>query len=842
MLAKFRRISLFIPVAFVFSTLLYGLLTGFESFFRTPWATDGSADAPPIQRGYHLLMPATKSSLNFCRTLLTMTILGYPRPRIVGWGEADNIKGLIGGGSHYAKVTGCLDYVNDPERRSKPGFEDDIIFLFDSYDVWFQLPFETLVARYDTAIAEENERLAQRLGRAKHVENITASIIFAGGKRCHPNQRHTVGCYAVPDSPVPKDIHGGATDTPIGNNGFSSFRTRYLVGGYWAGPVRNLRPLLELAKNKIDECMADKGEGYESMGAKDASAQCYKGSDQSIFVDIFGRQEFHREVMRRHHRRLVDNILDTMIPDRPGCKPPATNIYGAEVDDILNPSFPHEEVYPGYLPGKRHEYGIAIDYFSQLGHQTGFGWDDARYIRQSESLEAEVGGQTMFDCKPKLPSLDGLPKGGVLDMMPGRDWSNLPLYTEICVGSAPVMIHHNNFDKSQIKAQWGRTWWLGHARKLMETRQRQGLALLSEGIPTDKGDIMMWDDLCPARYDNELYRGFDKEKELPDVEPPDLNPLTIEPLKAESPTQDLPQNEPLNDNLPMEDPPKEDSPKEDPPSDTPSKDESQEEDHHEGAIKDEPLREAPKNEAPKEEPPMDESLNEHPQTGDPPKEDYLKEGHNQEVINDDLPKNEPPKDDAPNDEPPKDDHQDESIKDEPPNDDHQTEPPKDDSPNDVRPMGDSPNDDHHDEPLKDDTPNNEPHKDDTLTDEHLKDDNHEENAHEDEPQKAESLKNEPPGLNHHEETITDEPPKDQPPKDEPLKDEHHEEDGHKDQHTIEGPPLDALKGPPLNAPEGPPLEEPPKDDAPNSDIGHGEMDEENDLNVPEDPVLDEPSA
>ncbi|KAK7398477.1 hypothetical protein QQX98_012136 [Neonectria punicea] len=532
MLAKIRwRPSTFIFGVFLLSTIILGLLISPlrpSTSFQAPWATD-TADvslgnvapkAPPPKRGYHLLMPATQSGIGLCKTLLTMAILGYPKPRIIGWGDEDDHAGLKGGGSHYAKISRGLEYVMDETRRQDPTFDDDLIILFDAYDIWFQLPWETLVARYDAAIAEENERVAHRMGRAAIIENITSSVIFAGGKRCCPNQRQSVACYPIPDSPLPDDLHGGATDTVLGRTSWSSFRTRYLIGGYLIGPIGKVRPLLQRAQAKMDECMSRRGAWYD--GNRDGSDGtvnfCYRGSDQSIWAEVLGEQEFHREVMRRRHRKHIDDVLDAIIPNLAGSKPPPTNVMGTVVDDLLNPSFQHQEWDPGYLPNKPYEYGMAIDYWSLLGHQTVNSVADARYVRNNISFEEQVGPLHMFDCKAKPANVDVLLQEGLLNLVPGEDWRTLSMYTEICLGIVPVMIHHNFPDKSQIKKQWHKTWWFGYARRLFENRFDEGLPMLVEGIPSDKGDTLMWADLCPVEYESELFRDVTKEEEAAGVE------------------------------------------------------------------------------------------------------------------------------------------------------------------------------------------------------------------------------------------------------------------------------------------------------------------------------------
>ncbi|KAI9903839.1 hypothetical protein N3K66_000368 [Trichothecium roseum] len=466
-------------------------------------------------------MPATKRDMNMCKTLMTMTILGYPTPRIVAWGDGDDSEGLVGGGSHYSKITKTLEFLDDEQRRNnRPEFEDELVFMIDSYDIWFQLPVHTLIDRYHAIVKEENERVRHRMGhKAYDREGINSQIVFGAGKRCAPNQMQSIACYPVPDSPLPRDIHGGATDTVLGRTRWTSHRTRYLNSGYIIGPVRQVRAMLQRAQLKLGECAgrerADFDDGSGSTGF------CYRGSDQSIFVEMFGEQEFQREIMRRHHRGAYEDYLDGIIPNRAGARPATTFIENVPVDDLLEPGFPHQENDTSYDPGKPHEYGIALDYWSALGHQTMHAERDFRYIRHDRPVEEQFHGEGgMFDCKNmKAPFPADLPRGTSLNLLRGEmegggeteegkdvGWDALPLFHEVCVGTAPVMLHHNSVDKRQREAQWDRTWWHGHSRNLLAKRRELGAPQLVEGIPVEGGDTLTWEELCPSEYDAELFR------------------------------------------------------------------------------------------------------------------------------------------------------------------------------------------------------------------------------------------------------------------------------------------------------------------------------------------------
>jgi hypothetical protein len=73
-------------------------------------------------RRLHYLLPATASTLNFCRTILSGAITGYPEPILIGWaghGKYDGAK------SHLFKISETLAYLRALPRDN----DDDIVLL-----------------------------------------------------------------------------------------------------------------------------------------------------------------------------------------------------------------------------------------------------------------------------------------------------------------------------------------------------------------------------------------------------------------------------------------------------------------------------------------------------------------------------------------------------------------------------------------------------------------------------------------------------------------------------------------------------------------------------------------
>ncbi|KAF4585858.1 hypothetical protein GQ602_005163 [Ophiocordyceps camponoti-floridani] len=455
-----RRPVVLVSVSLLFSFLVLRLLVTHDSSSWHRLGINRQSQQPGVkpypqtnQSTLHILLPATHSDVNLCKTLLTLTMAGYPSPHIVAWGGKDDDGALRGGGSHNAKITSALAFVNDAERRrERGGFDDELVLMVDAYDVWFQLPVDVLLARYRSILADDEVRVRHRMGNSYEHGKIGHKVIFGAGKRCSPNQLHTLACYAVPESPLPADTHGVSTDSVLGRTFMSNGRQRFLVSGYMLGSVGAVRTVLERANRKLDECVGRTGVAFDN-GSGDADF-CYRGSDQSIFVEMFAEQEARREYLRRKHRSLLDPIMEVLIPNRPGSPPPKTHIMTEPISDMLSPSFPHQPFDASSVQDS--EMAIVLDYFSLLGFQTSNAEFDGRFLRHDLPLGPQAGKTGLFDS---------------------TTWGSIPLFTDMCTGAIPVMLHHNSVDKTWREHAWPNAWWHGRARALLEGRRGRGRGL-----------------------------------------------------------------------------------------------------------------------------------------------------------------------------------------------------------------------------------------------------------------------------------------------------------------------------------------------------------------------------
>lgn len=462
------------------------------------------------KRDVHLLLFATQEDENLCKTILSSTVLGYNSPVLLGWGEEQKA-GLKHGGTHVLKLSKLHEYLDSIDDSKN----DDLVFLTDAYDIQFQLPPQVLLDRYELVMEESNERLKFELGAAFDKENIRNTVMFAAGKQHWPNKLDDISSWTVPESPLPMDLYGPNTDSPIGYSTVYSRRLRFLNSGVLIGPLGDLKKLFERAVDKANHIIAK------------------EDSDQRIFAELMGDQTAWRETARlKHGAWWRGNFRNT---------PKDNEVDGFHIDNILDPAFAHRPFQPGTYDD--YELGITIDYFANFSHQTSQSdiGRDATWITY-DNFEADMEEieqkRTTYDCimraAQELPEdITSLPgpfsmldhqSTGDSKKLAGKSWSSLPLYTQLCMGTIPILVHHNGI-KTQRRGVWPNMWYQSNVgdmfaairaennRKPIEsTKKWSGFKADSSsaqigGAWSDHGEWMEWSDICPAAtYGRELYR------------------------------------------------------------------------------------------------------------------------------------------------------------------------------------------------------------------------------------------------------------------------------------------------------------------------------------------------
>ena len=484
----------------------------------------------------------------------------------------------IDDGAHIlSKITRSLDYLE----QLPPDRDDDLILIVDAYDTWFQLRSDVLISRYHHLNRMANKRLRQKYGRSGvKTGNMKQTVIFGASKECS-NQGHTIGCFPVPEPYTPRNEFGGNTDTVMGLTQHSSKRPKYLASAFMMGPARDLKNVMRKAQWKVDVLPDFDRDLDNGSGSSDF---IYHGDETSVFARIFGEQEFTREAIRRNYtgntaffRRMFGITL--------GPDDGHNMVEGARIKDVLDPDFVHEEMPPTYSKNKAEqlkefEFGIGLDYAGDLYTQTHNAERDHAYIVYTNNhtealgeLPKELAHQqewgkpmrkedpktieqqikeayperTKFDCTPhlreKLPQdilhsripYAAAPKvivtsdGGISpqDAPSNTTWEEVRLYTNLCLGSVPPVMHHNG-DRGARERDWEKLWWQRWGSTLLELAKmgRQGKEEVWQRGPkdpkqltkvenagigawSDEGWFVGWNQACPKDFDGELYRGME---------------------------------------------------------------------------------------------------------------------------------------------------------------------------------------------------------------------------------------------------------------------------------------------------------------------------------------------
>ena len=436
---------------------------------------------------FHLLIPASESNAKLCKTLLSSFVLGYPSPTLINYKKVFEDNGWDNG-THVGKIRGVYDYLRDGANMA----DDDLVLIIDGYDVWFQLPPDIMITRYHSVVEDANKRLRHRYGtitrdkpdepgQKETVPRYRQSVIFASDKICWPNQPEDPACAAVPFSTLPKNIYGPQTDKDP-----ESYlnRPRFLNSGTIIGKVADVRAIYEYALIKVEE------ENRGTIG------------DQFVFAEIFGEQEYQREILRQTTRNEFGWFL--------------SKVWG-DLDSPLDANMTIKPVSP--IPGKNYEFSLGLDYGSELFQTMTHSSNDVEFVRYNDSsvlddiqekhislhsipfyLPADLlkADDPFWYASPGNHSkdpIDGilLPFSSKLDTINDIEptWEEVPLATNLFVPSIPTLLHING-DKSLLSTWWSSIWFHPHGRALLRRYIRSSQTSLAAEAATE-GGLSWWD-------------------------------------------------------------------------------------------------------------------------------------------------------------------------------------------------------------------------------------------------------------------------------------------------------------------------------------------------------------
>ena len=452
----------------------------------------------------HLLLPANEPDVNVCKLLLSSRILGYPTGHLIRWGV--HFDPGAASGSHIAKMTGVHEYVS----ALPPSNDDDLVITVDALDSWFQLPMQVFLDRYRAINARANERILKQVGPENFKrKGVKQTIVMSTQKRCWPSDNIDAACWAVPASPLPDDLYGEDTDhdiTPEGDNTFrdARVRPRFVNSGLTMGPVRDIRDLLTHLLE------------FRQQDLRDTI------SDQAFWGKAFGAQEYERQVWAEERRLEQTEQKEQQDSEWKFWKFFSSEKEGAcrqntgpklRNSSILDPHPTRRR--PEIEEGKYYQFGLGLDYLSELSFPTVFSNFDVDWVRfierdrlhrQWEEMnitnpQSDKLPQDLVDAKPPFDSLSARStaseeaseeKDG--DAVNTDDdeqgWADVPLFTNLWTGVIPAIIHHNahmNGLKANRETMWPDLWLQPRARELLAQRLSEpaGQPLAVETISVD---------------------------------------------------------------------------------------------------------------------------------------------------------------------------------------------------------------------------------------------------------------------------------------------------------------------------------------------------------------------
>ncbi|RVX71709.1 hypothetical protein B0A52_03893 [Exophiala mesophila] len=457
---RLLRIGGIVAVVLIITTFL--VQTKFTSF--TPSSLRSYAHSTP-QR-LHILIPATSANYNLCQLLISAALLGYPAPVLVNWADhedGDEMK------QHITKITGVMKYIQALPEDQK----DDLIFMLDGFDTWFQLPMEFIIKKYHEVMAKAHLHHLQIFGAELVKEhNIKNTVLFGPDKRCSPNGPEDPGCWAVPQSWVEKMSFGPLTDS--GDSMYD--RPRWLNSGTIIGPARDFANI--------------------SQAALDTVARHHvTDSDQYYFSTVFGTQSYARKQLKLSYDD-AHGINDTDLETVP----------------------PKKHRLPEMKPGNRTEFYMGLDWESSLFQTAAYYGDYVAWVRFNTTSEYVRKTSQSINPHHHFTLPNNMAGSGPMSVSEARQidpalasWSRLPLAVNTVTRHVPVIIHING-KKGYRYLWWPRNWFYPYMDQMLHRQRQRGLRNSGEQRDALAGawtfsngtrGWVEWNDVC-AKYENRL--------------------------------------------------------------------------------------------------------------------------------------------------------------------------------------------------------------------------------------------------------------------------------------------------------------------------------------------------
>ena len=398
---------------------------------------------------------------------MSSQVLGYPAPYVHTWGLG---RTSVEDGFRVATLWGILHYLQALDASR----DRDLVIVANGYDSWFQLPPDVLIQRYHRINEEANKRIKKQMGKAADIEGIKQTIVFSADRHCRPNSQEDLACYMVPESPMSPKLYDRPTNPKTANSEARLANTppKYLKHGVVVGPVKEMRAL------------------YRQAGKK-ANAYGPKSNLQRIFNEIFGEQEYQRQVMTA--RRPRANALSSWIKSQQHMET------GLGSDSSLHGM--------NTFRGKPFEFGVGLDYAGLISQPSVNDQEDFAWLRFNSTTEIRKASQDIHIKHPRITSLpDDLQlarppffafNAFQIDLPTDSTWSEVPLLTNVRTGVVPVMLYDNagRAGKSERRDDWwSKMWFQPHLLPLIDANLPSSRRPVAVDVNHPQGDIVWFDE------------------------------------------------------------------------------------------------------------------------------------------------------------------------------------------------------------------------------------------------------------------------------------------------------------------------------------------------------------
>ncbi|OAX78013.1 hypothetical protein ACJ72_07681 [Emergomyces africanus] len=441
---------------------------------------------------FHLIIRGPRKNPGICRTIFTAMVLNYPPPTVLDMGDPIPEEGKPKPGK-LDQLLVMHSYLT----KSTHMKNDDVILIIDASETWFQLPPQIMLQRFHDMLKKNNEKLRWRYGSVPEklvntadpgsltsTQRYSERIIFAADKVCRPNRPYDPSCYVVPHSNLPPDIFGRLTDTGI-NVAYN--RPRWLNSGSLIGLVGDVKRLYERA-------------------AEINSKAPIPGDEQEVLAQIFGKQEYTRELDRRLTR-------------------PNWYIFMGELFGIFR-RIDISRIFVRLTPGRRYEFAIGLDYKSQIfftmfphAHHN-LEWLNYNNVSQLSSVQ--LSHRVPYESRLNLPADISKcanpfnpphplttqvppPYNTTVDYLPSpqnESWFTIPLATDVYSTSVPALLQANVASPPTMSDPtpnllynwWQRMWYHPWSRALLRKHMRASRGPIAtqkamQGVGTEAWDM-----------------------------------------------------------------------------------------------------------------------------------------------------------------------------------------------------------------------------------------------------------------------------------------------------------------------------------------------------------------